>query len=147
MFVAERVNALAAPASDVQSLLERIHARVDLQRAVTLATRNRRNRRGAGRAHVRPRTRGTISYAGIVLEAFLLALLSASKPQEQSHAGDAYHGGNNTHDDADDRARLETTVAVLHIDSRCFTRCRFIRARRGDEDRLDGSVGRDRLDL
>jgi hypothetical protein len=146
MLVTESVDTLVAPASDVQSLLERIHTRVNLQCAIALASRNGRNGRGASHAHVRSRTRGTISDTGIVLKALFLALLPASEPEEEDNGGGSYHGGNNSNNNADDRTRCKPLV--LYIDSRGIsrgiTRC-FCWVCRSNENSLDCPVGRDSL--
>lgn len=144
MVVAQGVDALgAAIVASVEALSERIHARINLQHAATVAggawrgSRARYTKVVLVRAH--PAT-GATADAGVVAElAFLVLLLAAKQePQQEANQGDTCHGTDNN---AGYGAAAKTGAAARG-DGLLFVA--LVASCRGcHEDRLGGSVNSD----
>lgn len=109
--VAKRVDALAAAASSIQTLLERVHPRVDLQSAAPIAGTTW----GAGstrhfwttRAH---HSRRAASNARVVSVIVFLSLLLSSEIEEHDETGQNQNTADDTNDDSDNGSGLQSTV-------------------------------------
>lgn len=81
MLVTQGVDALGAARSSIQILFERVHARVNLQHAATVASRDGRTRRACYAEIMVMRagsSAGTTADTGVISKLVLVVLLSAA---------------------------------------------------------------------
>lgn len=150
MVIAQRVDALVASSPSVKPLLEGIHPRINLQRAIAVAAMrpgawraSRRHVRIDGAAHP---ARGATTNTGVLLVALLTVLLPASHEPPEAQARCDEDAAHNADDDTYNTPRSQATAAGAGILTLALIRPSRLG---GDGDGANGTTvsRRDCLDL